>query len=151
MKNLLILAAFGLATFGLAACGRAQTQGLHVADAWASPTPGGVNISAGYLTIVNDSDTADALTGAASPRAARVDLHEMSMNGPVMQMRVTTSLAIPAHGRVALAPGGMHLMFNGVATAFTEGERIPVQLTFAHAGVVAVELPVSRTAPLHQH
>lgn len=146
MKKLLVLAAFALA-----ACGVAQTQGLHVENGWASPTPGGVNVSAGYLTIVNDSDTADRLTAAASPRAASVDLHEMSMDGPVMRMRTAESVAIPAHGRVTLAPGEMHLMFNGVSTPFAENERIPVQLTFEHAGMVSVELPVSRTAPEHQH
>ena len=146
MKKLLVLAAFALA-----ACGAAQTQGLHVENGWASPTPGGVNVSAGYLTIVNDSNTADTLTAASSTRATSTDLHQMSMDGPVMQMRMTDSVAIPAHGRVTLAPGGMHLMFNGVTTPFTEGERIPVRLTFQHAGAIAVELPVSRTAPEHQH
>ena len=150
MKKLLVLGAFALAAFG-AACGAAQTHGLHVENGWASPTPGGVNLSAGYLTIVNDSDTADRLTAASSPRAASVDLHEMSMDGPVMRMRMTQSIAIPAHGRVSLAPGGTHLMFTGVRSPFAESERIPVQLRFEHAGVVSVELPVSRTAPEHQH
>jgi copper(I)-binding protein len=42
-------------------------------------------------------------------------------------------------------------MFNGVSAPFAEGERIPVQLTFEHAGSVSVELPVSRSAPSHQH
>ena len=146
MKKLLVLA-----VFALAACGAAQTQGLHVENAWAAPTPGGVNVSAGYLTIVNDSDIADRLTAASSPRAASVDLHEMIMDGPVMRMRMSGPIAIPAHGRVTLAPGGMHLMFNNVTTPFAEGERIPLQLTFEHAGVVSAALPVSRTAPEHQH
>ena len=140
-----------LAVLALAACGAAQTHGLHVENPWASPTPGGVNVSAGYLTIVNDSDIADRLTGASSPRAASVDLHEMSMDGPVMRMRTSGPIAIPAHGRVTFAPGGLHLMFNNVTAPLVEGERIPLQLTFEHAGVVSEELPVSRTAPEHQH
>ena len=151
MTRFLVTRFLVLAAFALAACGAAQTQGLHVENGWASPTPGGVNLSAGYLTIVNDSDTADRLTGASSPRAASVDLHEMSMDGPVMRMRMTGSIAIPAHGRVALAPGGTHLMFTGVTPPFAESERIIVRLRFEHAGVVAVELPVQRTAPQHPH
>ncbi len=146
MKTLLVVA-----VFALAACGAAQTQGLHVENPWASPTPGGVAVSAGYLTIVNDSDVADRLTAASSARAASVDLHEMSMDGPVMRMRTSGPIAIPAHGRVTFAPGGLHLMFNNVTAPFTEGERIPLQLTFEHAGVVSAQLPVSRTAPEHQH
>jgi periplasmic copper chaperone A len=149
MKKWLILAAFSLAACG--APQAPQTHGLLVEAGWASPTPGGVNVSAGYLTIVNDSDTADQLTGASSPRASNVSLHEMSMDGPVMQMRDVAQIDVPAHDRVTLAPSGMHLMFNGVTTPFGEGEHIPVQLTFAHAGAVSVDLPVSRSAPTHQH
>jgi copper(I)-binding protein len=149
MKKWLVLAAFGLVACG--APQAPQTRGLHVEDGWASPTPGGVNVSAGYLIIVNDSDAADRLTGAASQRATSVSLHEMSMDGPVMQMRDVAQIDVPAHGRVTLAPSGMHLMFNGVTTPFSEGERIPVQLTFEHAGAVSADLSVSRTAPTHQH
>jgi len=148
MRKLLVLAAFALAACG---AGGSQTQGLHVENGWASPTPGGVDVSAGYVTIVNDSDAEDRLVSASSARATSVDLHEMSMDGAVMRMRMVSAVDIPAHGHFALAPGGTHLMFNGVSTPFVEGERIPVQLTFEHAGVVSVELPVSRTAPEHQH
>ena len=148
MRKLLVLAAFALAACG---AGGSQTQGLHVENGWASPTPGGVDVSAGYVTIVNDSDAEDRLVSASSARATSVDLHEMSMDGAVMRMRMVSAVDIPAHGHIALAPGGTHLMFNGVSTPFVEGERIPVQLTFEHAGAVSVELPVSRTAPEHQH
>ena len=149
MRKMVILAAFALAACG--AGGGSQTQGLHVENGWATPTPGGVNVSAGYVTIVNDSNTADALIAANSTRAANVDLHEMSMNGPIMQMRSVASVQIPAHGSVTLEPSGTHLMFNGVTAPFAEGEQIPVQLTFQHAGAISVELPVSRSAPAHQH
>ncbi|MFZ2031366.1 MAG: copper chaperone PCu(A)C [Vitreimonas sp.] len=147
MRKLLVLAAFGLAACG---AGSTQTQGLHVENGWATPTPGGVNVSAGYVTIVNDSNTADVLTAANSTRAANVDLHTMSMNGAIMQMRSVASVEIPAHETVTLAPGGTHLMFNGVTTPFVEGEHLPVQLTFQHAGSVSVDLAVSRSAPGHQ-
>lgn len=148
MRRLLVLAAFALAACG---AGGTQTQGLQVENGWASPTPDGVDVSAGYVTIVNDSDAEDRLVSASSARATSVDLHEMSMDGAVMRMRMVSAVDIPAHGHIALAPGGTHLMFNGVSTPFVEGERIPVQLTFEHAGAVSVELPVSRTAPERQH
>ena len=34
---------------------------LEVRDAWAAPTPGGVNVSAGYLTIINGYGTDELL------------------------------------------------------------------------------------------
>lgn len=122
---------------------------LSVRDAWASPTPGGAQVSAGYLTIVNGTAAADTLVSATSPRATSVEVHEMSMDGVVMRMRqVTGGLTIQSGGEVALAPGGNHLMFMGVTQPFAEGESIPVTLTFANAGVVEVQLPVHREASM---
>src|SRR5262245_41233959 len=86
---------------------QAQAASVQIQDAWAAPTPGGVTVSAGYLTIVNSAAAADTLVSAASPRAERVEVHEMSMDGGIMRMRtVEGGLAIPAGATVALAPGG---------------------------------------------
>jgi len=120
---------------------------LEVRDAWAAPTPGGVEVSAGYLIISNPTAAEDRLIGAATPRAGSSEVHEMSMDGGVMRMRaVEGGLAVPAGETVALAPGGLHLMFMGVTQPFVEGESIPVTLTFANAGDIQVSLPVRRSA-----
>jgi copper(I)-binding protein len=124
---------------------------LQVLDTWASPTPGGVDVSAGYLTIANDGDSADQLISASSPRAARVEIHEMTMDGAVMQMRPVATLPIGPGERIELAPGGRHLMFFGVTQPFAVGEEIPVQLTFEHAGVMDIALPVRTGATHGQH
>ena len=140
-----------------AACGApTDTQqaptALEVQDAWAAPTPGGVDVSAGYLTIVNDSGADDRLMSAASPRAERVEVHDMSFEGSTMRMRpVEGGLAVPTGTMVALEPGGQHLMFYGVSAPFREGERIPVTLTFAQAGEVSVEMPVQRAGVAAAH
>ncbi len=134
----------------LCACG-APTQApteleagprITISEAFASPTPGGVDVSAGYLTIANGGGEADRLTGAASPRAARVEMHTMSMNGGVMEMRQIDFADIPAGGTTSFAPGGNHLMFTGVTTPFAVGEEIPVTLTFERAGTIEATLPV---------
>lgn len=135
-----------------AACGAPQqpatteaaspAPGISVSDMWATPTPGGVSVSAGYLTISNGGDTADQLIGAATPRAGRVELHTMTMTNGVMEMTQIPSADIPAGGSASFAPGGNHLMFIDVTQPFAVGEEIPVTLTFAQAGEVAVSLPV---------
>lgn len=123
---------------------------LEIRDAWAAPTPGGVDVSAGYLTIVNPTDAEDTLIAASSPRAERVEVHEMSMDGAVMRMRpVEGGLDIPAGATVTLGPAGQHLMFYGVQTPFAEGERIPATLRFARGGDMAVELSVRRAPSGH--
>ena len=114
---------------------------LQVQDMWATVTPGGVDVSAGYLTIANGG-AEDRLVSATSPRAAHVEVHEMMMDGAVMRMRPIEGLVIPAGGQVDLRPGAQHLMFTGVTQPFVEGEEIPVQLTFEHAGAMDITLPV---------
>jgi copper(I)-binding protein len=130
---------------------RISSMRLQVLDTWASPTPGGVDVSAGYLTIANEGESADRLVSASSPRAARVEIHEMIMDGAVMQMRPVTALSIGPGERIELAPGGRHLMFFGVTQPFSPGEEIPVQLTFEQAGVMDIALPVQTGAAHSQH
>jgi copper(I)-binding protein len=141
----------------LAACGQTSSlpetetpapDGIELRDAWAAPTPNGVDVSAGYLVIANGGG-ADRLIAVASARAERVEIHEMIMDGAIMQMRPVEALNIPANGQVELAPGGQHLMFFGVTEAFAEGQEIPVQLTFESAGEMDVMLPVRRAEAEH--
>ena len=68
-----------------------------------------------------------------------------------MQMRPVTRLVAPAGETIQLAPGGRHLMFYGVAPPFSDGETIPVQLTFEQAGTVDVSLPVRRPGASGAH
>ena len=121
----------------------AQAAPITIADAWALPSPGGASVAAGYMQI-RAADAGDRLIGAASPRAASVEIHTMQTVDGVMQMRAVETLDIPANGSVALAQGGNHLMFIGVTAPFAEGEDIPVELRFENAGVMAVTLPVRR-------
>jgi len=141
--------------FALAACGQVEApvsehaEALRVENAWAAPTPSGVDVSAGYLTVVNGASTADALVAVSTPRAQRVEIHEMRMDGSVMHMRAVSRLDITAGRSVSLAPGGRHLMFIGVTQPFVEGETIPVRLSFERAGEIDVSLPVRSAGATH--
>jgi periplasmic copper chaperone A len=130
----------------------AMAQGLEVSDGWAAPSPNGVDVGAGYLVIANGSAAADTLISVSSPRAQSVELHEMSSDGPVMRMRAVPQLAIPPGATVALAPGGMHLMFHDLDHPFAAGEDVPVHLVFEHAGARDATLLVrSRNNGHNQH
>lgn len=131
----------------------AHEAGASVAaqNAWAAPTPAGVDVAAGYMTITNPTGAPDHLLSVTSPRAERVEVHEMSMDGAVMRMRQLQRVEIPAHGEVRFGPGGNHLMFFGVREPFAQGQEIPVRLVFEHAGTVDVTLPVRRTAPANHN
>ena len=115
---------------------------LTIEKPWARATPKGAEVGAAYLEIRNGGGEADRLTGGTAD-FANVEIHEMSMQGNVMQMReVKGGLAIPAHGDVKLTPGGYHLMLTGLKHPLVKGETAKVTLTFERAGAVTVEFPV---------
>lgn len=100
------------------------------------------------------SERADRLLGGTTPLAERFELHTMSMQGDVMQMRQLDAIALPAGQRVELKPGGLHVMFIGLKQPLTLGSKVPVTLRFERAGEVKVEMTVmSRpaTAAPHKH
>lgn len=107
---------------------------ISIVDPWAAATPPAARVAAGYVTLRNGGASPDRLVSAESPRAARVELHEMSMSGGVMRMRQVRSITVPARGVAALAPGGLHIMFIDIDAPFAEGQRIPVTLRFESLG-----------------
>ena len=113
---------------------------VRIDDAWARATPPGAKIGAGYMKI--SSSVADRLIGAASPAAARVELHVTTKQGDVMRMREVKAYDIPAGGRFALEPGGAHLMLVDLKAPLKEGMKVPMTLRFERAGEVKLELRV---------
>ncbi|SOB87682.1 hypothetical protein SAMN06297144_2818 [Sphingomonas guangdongensis] len=119
------------------------TAQLRVSNGWSRATAPRAATGAGYATIRNEGRRADRLVGVTSPRAARVEIHSMSMAGGVMRMRqITGGIAIPSGGTVRLAPGGNHLMLVGLKAPLAVGERVPVTFRFQEARPVTVMLRV---------
>ncbi len=120
--------------------GKPIVVGKAVARATVGKQPNG----AAFLQIENRGKTDDALLSAASPAAARVEIHTMSMDGDVMKMRALDRLEIKAGQAVAMKPGsGAHLMLMGLKKPLVAGERIPVTLNFRQAGKVEVTAEVA--------
>jgi len=124
---------------------------VSVENPWARPTPPSAKLGAGYLTVVN-SGAADRLVGAASPAAARVEMHVTLRDGEIMRMREVKAFDLPAKGRLELKPAGAHLMFVDLKRPFKKGDKVPVTLKFEKAGEVKVDLQVGRQpAPAESH
>ncbi len=111
-----------------------------------TPTPGGRDMSAGYMTIRNTGAEPDTLLSVSSPAAGRIDIHETRMDAQgVMQMfPIAGGVTVPAQGEIAFAPGGLHLMLMDLAAPLTEGERVVMTLTFQRTGPVQIEAVVAR-------
>ena len=102
-----------------------------VSDAWARATaPGQENGSVG-LVITSKKDA--RLIAVTSPASASAEIHTMTMDNGVMQMRQLEFLPLPAMQPVTLGPGGDHLMLFGLKHALKAGDELPLTVTVQFA------------------
>ena len=120
---------------------------------WIRATPRGASVAGGYMKIINNGKESDRLIAATLEGAPRVELHEMSMSGSVMQMRpLARGIEIKPGATVELKPGGYHVMAMDLTRGFKEGVVIKGALTFEKAGRVEIEYrvgPVGAASPGH--
>ena len=118
---------------------------IAVTAVWSRPATPGLPTGVAYLTL--RASAADRLTSASSPKAGRVSLHHSVMKGGVMSMQpVPDGLDLPPGRPVVLAPGGYHLMLEGLKGGLKVGESYPLTLRFAHARPMTVRVQV-RSGP----
>jgi copper(I)-binding protein len=111
--------------FAVAAPAVAQ---IAVSDAWVRGTVPGQHATGAFMRLTSLGDL--VLVGATSPAAKIVEIHEMKMEGGVMKMGAVGRLPLPAGKIVELKPGGYHVMLMDLARPLTEGDSVPITLTF---------------------
>ena len=135
----------------LAACS-AQDPKVSAHDGWARET-GQSDTTAAYLTVENKGSS-DRLTGVRAS-IGEATLHETSMDNGVMRMRPidpAQGLVIPSNGKLALAPGGAHIMIMGLKQPLKTEDRFGLTLLFAKSKPVRVEIavkPATETGMAH--
>ena len=126
-----------------AAAGDVIVGDVSVTGGFTRATLPNAPVAGGFMTITNNGTADDVLLSAAADFAGMTQVHEMKMEGDVMQMReLPDGLPIPAGETVTLAPGGYHVMFMALKQPLIEGETATVTLNFREAGSVDVMLPV---------
>ena len=115
---------------------------LKIDHPWSRATPGTITTGAVYLAVTAQGDTPDRLIAVETPRAARAELHTMTMDGDVMRMRQVSAIEVNPGEPAVLKPGGLHIMLIGLTAPMREKERFPLTLTFEKAGKVEVQIAV---------
>ncbi|MGN6512905.1 MAG: copper chaperone PCu(A)C [Lysobacteraceae bacterium] len=101
----------------------------QVRDGWIRLVPdGGMPMDAGYATIDNPCDAAVVVTAASAQAYADVSVHESTVENDMSRMRPVAALAVPAHGRVALQPGHLHLMLMAPRARPATGDHVTIRL-----------------------
>lgn len=127
-----------------------SAQTVDVQGAWARATVQGQKATGAFMTLTAQS--AGRLVAVSSPVAGVAEVHEMKMNGDVMQMRaLSNGLELPAGKAVELKPGGYHVMLMDLKLPLQKDTTVPLTLVFKDAKGVEtkkeLKVPVSQTAP----
>ncbi|MFI1200952.1 copper chaperone PCu(A)C [Streptomyces sp. BHT-5-2] len=122
----------------LAGCGGGDGKPqLSVSDAY-MPQPITDGMAGAYFVVKNSGGTADKLTSVTSELSKDISIHKTTGN----KMEQVDSLPVPANGELKLSAGGNHLMFMGLTHKPTAGQKVTVELHFATADPVKVDIPV---------
>ncbi len=134
-------------TTGDAGAAPASGEAVTVTGVWSRPATPGLPTGVAYLTLTDHAAAPDRLMGGSSPKAGRVSLHHSIMKAGVMSMlAVDDGIELPPGRPVVLAPGGYHLMLQGLKGGLKVGETYPLTLRFAHAKSLTVRVQV-RSGP----
>jgi len=133
---------FLLAALALQACHPSRGGAARVGDVVVShavvPASASNTETSAFMVINNHGGNALTLTGVTSPQADSVILHR-SIGG---LMQPAPGLQVPAGGYALLAPGGYHLMFEGLRRPLAIGDTVTITLQFDRGGPVSVRAPV---------
>lgn len=130
------------------------TAQVKVEDGWARATVQGQKATGAFMKLT--SPQATRLVAVSTPAAGVAEIHEMKMDGTVMQMRAMPGLDLPANQTVVLKPGSYHVMLMDLKAPLMKDANVALTLTFKDAQGVQtqqqVSLPVTTAMPqAHGH
>ncbi len=126
MRGLLILCLAVLA----AACG-SDAPPLVATDVVVKPPMPGMKMTAGYLTLHNNTGEDITIDRVTSPQFGKVEMHETVIEDGVSRMSALGNVVLPSREAVEFRPGGKHLMLmrpdenlDAVTLEFHSGDAV---------------------------
>lgn len=115
---------------------------LSIDHPWARPTAPSARTGVVYFSVKNSAAQGDTLLGVVVGKkiAKRASLHEMSMNakGLMHMAEIKSGLALAGKTELKFAPGGYHVMLEGLSKPLVAKQEFGMTLQFAKAGSVSV-------------
>ena len=124
LRNCLLIFSLQLATISIAV----SAEILTVNNPWVRATVPAQQVTGAFMTLTAAADL--RLVAVSSPQAGMVEIHQMTMENNVMQMRaLPDGLALPKGKAIELKPGGYHLMVMDLKQPMQLGAWLPLTLT----------------------
>lgn len=120
---------------------------LRAEHAWVREPPPAASAIAAYFDLLNAGSAAVTLAGFASDEFGWTMAHDSRVVDGKMEMRPLGVVEIEPGERFRLAPGGAHLMLGEPRKPVTAGAVFRLRVQCEGGGELAIDAPVSRTAP----
>lgn len=134
----------------LVGCAEREAVQVRVEQAWIPEIPPMISVTAGWMVVHNDGDTPRYLTGAFSPNAENIEIHQSVVVNDMARMVLQTELEIPPRGSLVFSnETGYHLMLYK-SRGMTAGAHIPVTLTFKDGTALTADFTVLDRRTLDQ-
>jgi len=117
-------------------------------DAWVRAMPPSQSTTAAYVTVHNTGSAPLLVTGATAALAGRVELHANRHVDGMVRMERVAQLRIEPGERVALSPGGLHLMLLDLERMPEPGETVRLCLQFDAAPEACAAAAVRRSGAM---
>ena len=148
MRSLLLALALFIGFAGIAQAQSSSDGSIEIVAPWARASVAGVPSGGAFLTIINKGTTDDQLVSASTPVAGMAELHRTENDNGVMRMVPIAAIDVKAGQKVALAPGGYHVMLMDLKAPLTEGQSFPLTLVFDKAGKIDVMVKVGKAGAM---
>lgn len=118
-----------------------------VLDPYATATPPGATVSAGYFSLTNQGDENITITDAYSPDVVKVEIHLSTVVNDVAKMEKQLQVEIPAGTTLEFEHGSYHIMLMGLTEPLVEGSTVDLILVTS-VGDMLIELPVKKLSAM---
>ncbi len=137
------LAVGGFALVHSALAHSSKIGAIEIVHPYARTTAPSQRTGVVFFTLKNGGP-ADRVIAAKAPDsiAEKTELHTHLHDNGVMQMRQVAEIPLAAGATVELKPGGLHVMLIGLKAPLVAQQRFPLDLTFANAGTVTLDVVV---------
>lgn len=95
-----------------------------------------------YLVLGNRGSQPDTLLGVTSPSTSRGDIHATSTANGMSGMGPAGALPINPGEVLRMAPGGLHVMLDGLTAPIQAGDSLVLNLQLSRTGEVTFTIPV---------
>lgn len=117
---------------------------IAIDSAWIREAPPATSVLAAYMTVKNDSDTDQQITGMESPDFRSAEIHRTVVKDGVARMLPVDALTVAAGASIRFEPGGLHVMLFDPQRPLHEGDSARLIVHMASGVTIATQAMVVR-------